>query len=42
MLSPWKISKKKGVLDGKGAEHEIVVKERTETKIKYVLDKKTQ
>jgi hypothetical protein len=30
------------MLDGKGAEHEVIVKERTETKTKYVYDKKTQ
>jgi hypothetical protein len=41
-FSPWKISKKKGILDGKGAEHDVTVKERTETKTKYVFDPKTQ
>jgi hypothetical protein len=40
--SPWRVSKKKGILNGKNADHEVVVKERTETKTRYVYDPKTQ
>ena len=40
--SPWRVSKKKGILNGKNAEHDVVVKERTETKTRYVYDPKTQ
>ena len=42
VYSPWRVSKKKGILNGKNADHDVVVKERTETKIKYVYDPKIQ